>query len=70
MVGGEDIKTRLENSGVNRTITAGGGEGRETTAQQERERERERGEKRFGLEREGGEGSRGRKFDDDHDYDG
>lgn len=64
----EDIKTRLENSGVNRTITVRGGEGRETTAR--RERERWGGEKRFGLEREGGEGSRGRKFDDDHDYDG
>lgn len=35
----EDIKTRLENSGVNRTITVRGGEGRETTAQRERERE-------------------------------
>lgn len=35
----EDIKTRLENSGVNRTITVRGGEGRETTARRERERE-------------------------------
>lgn len=31
---------------------------------------RERKKKRFGLEREGGECSQGRKFDDDHDYDG
>ncbi len=40
------IKTPLENSGVNRTISVRGGEGRETTAQREREN-------RFGLEREG-----------------
>lgn len=58
-----EIKTPLENSGVNRTISVRGGEGRETTAQREREN-------RFGLEREGGECSQGRKFDDDHDYDG
>lgn len=60
---GGEIKTPLENSGVNRTISVRGGEGRETTAQREREN-------RFGPGREGGECSQGRKFDDDHDYDG
>lgn len=37
--------------------------------QQRSEREREGGRNDLVL-REGGEGSRGRKFDDDHDYDG
>lgn len=47
--GGEEIKTPLENSGVNRTISARGGEERETTTQRGRERKN-----RFGLERERG----------------
>lgn len=36
----------------------------------ERQQHSEREKNRFGLEREGGECSQGRKFDDDHDYDG
>lgn len=58
MVGGET------NPGVNRTISVLGGEGGERQQRGERENAD------LVLEREGGECSQGRKFDDDHDYDG
>lgn len=64
--GNKDASGGKKKSGVNRTISARGGE----RGGERQQRERERGKTDLVLRERGVSALKAEKFDDDHDYDG